>query len=111
MLMGLLRPCLYLPGEDWSGQALSFILRHELTHYRHLDHIWSILRGIALAVHWWNPLVWLAVVYSRRDGELACDEGALKRLGTANGRGMETPCWPWSPPSRSPPTCSASPPP
>ena len=57
------------------------MLTHELTHYRHLDHLWSVLRGVALAVHWWNPLVWLAAACSRRDGELACDEGALRRLG------------------------------
>ena len=57
------------------------MLVHEETHFRHGDHIWSALRGVALALHWWNPLVWLAVVLSRRDGELACDEGALKRLG------------------------------
>ena len=37
------------------------VLAHELTHYNHRDHLWSVLRGAALAVHWWNPLVWLAV--------------------------------------------------
>ena len=81
-LFGILRPAVYVtPGAAESPVILRHVLAHELTHYRHLDHIWSILRGIALAVHWWNPLVWLAVVCSRRDGELACDEGALKELG------------------------------
>ena len=37
-----------------------------------------MLRAAALALHWYNPLVWLAAVLSRRDGELACDEGALQ---------------------------------
>ena len=81
-LFGLLRPAIYVTdaaAED--PKMLRHILAHELTHYRHLDHIWSIFRGIALAVHWWNPLVWLAVVLSRRDSELACDEGALRKLG------------------------------
>ncbi len=80
-LFGVLRPAVYVTARAAeSPEMLRHVLAHELTHYRHLDHIWSILRGIALAVHWWNPLVWLAVVYSRRDGELACDEGALKML-------------------------------
>ena len=80
-LMGVLRPAVYVTEEAAADPAmLRHVLAHELTHYRHLDHWWSVLRGGALAVHWWNPLVWLAVVCSRRDGELACDEGALKTL-------------------------------
>ena len=81
-LSGLFRPAVYVTEEAAADPAmLRHVLAHELTHYRHLDHLWSVLRGVVLAVHWWNPLVWLAVVCSRRDGELACDEGALKRLG------------------------------
>ena len=81
-LFGVLHPAVYLTAKAAENpDILRHVLVHELTHYQHLDHIWSILRGVALAVHWWNPLVWLAVVYSRRDGELACDEGALKGVG------------------------------
>ena len=39
------------------------------------------LRCLALALHWYNPLVWAAVILSKRDGELACDEGTIARLG------------------------------
>lgn len=81
-LMGLFRPAVYVTEEAAADPVmLRHVLAHELTHYDHRDHLWSVLRGAALAVHWWDPLVWLAVVCSRRDGELACDEGALKRLG------------------------------
>lgn len=81
-LTGLFRPAVYVTEEAAASPAmLRHVLAHELTHYNHRDHLWSVLRGAALAVHWWNPLVWVAVVCSRRDGELACDEGALKRLG------------------------------
>ncbi len=81
-LFGLLHTTIYVtPKTAENPVMLRHVIAHEVTHYRHLDHLWSILRGVALAVHWWNPLVWLAVVLSRRDGELACDEGALKRLG------------------------------
>ena len=81
-LFGLFRPAIYLT-EDvvvTDEAVLRHVLVHEETHFRHGDHIWSALRGVALALHWWNPLVWLTVVLSRQDGELACDEGALKRL-------------------------------
>ena len=62
-LVGLFCPAVYVPGEAAANPAtLRHVLAHELTHYSHRDHLWSVLRGVALAVHWWNPLVWLAVV-------------------------------------------------
>lgn len=81
-LFGLFRPAVYVTPETAEDTAmLRHVLAHEYTHFRHGDHIWSLLRCAALAAHWWNPLVWAAAGLSRRDGELACDEGALKRLG------------------------------
>ena len=81
-LFGLIHPAIYVTPEAAADEVmLRHVLAHEYTHFRHHDHIWNVLRSIALALHWWNPLVWLAVVLSRRDCELACDEGALARLG------------------------------
>ena len=81
-LFGVLRPAVYVTPEAAADPAmLRHVTAHEYTHFRQGDHIWSFLRCAALAVHWWNPLVWLAVELSRRDGELACDEGALRLLG------------------------------
>ena len=81
-LFGLARPAVYVTPEATADPVmLRHVLAHEYTHFRQGDHLWSLLRCAALAAHWWNPLVWLAVTLSRRDGELSCDEGALKRLG------------------------------
>ena len=81
-LFGVLRPAVYLtPRTADDPAALRHVLAHELTHYAHRDHIWSALRCLALALHWYNPLVWLAVGLSKQDGELACDQGAVERLG------------------------------
>ncbi len=81
-LFGVLRPAVYLtPGAAEDAATLRHVLAHELTHYAHRDHLWSLLRCLALALHWYNPLVWLAVGLSKGDGELACDEGAVARLG------------------------------
>lgn len=83
-LCGVLRPAVYLtPEAAEDGTVRTHVLSHELTHFRHRDHIWSLLRCLALALHWYNPLVWAAVVLSKRDGELACDEGTIARLGEA----------------------------
>lgn len=86
-LFGLFRPAIYLTPDAAEDQtALCHILAHEETHYRHGDHVWSLLRCLALAIHWWNPLVWLAAVLSRRDGELCCDAATLERLGDGQRR-------------------------
>ena len=81
-LVGLFRPAVYLTPESAADETvMRHVLAHELTHYRHGDHIWALVRCICLCVYWFNPLVWVAAWFNRRDCELACDEGALKRLG------------------------------
>lgn len=80
-LFGLFRPAVYLDSRDLPPARLRHVLVHEYTHYRHGDHIWALVRGVCLAVHWFNPLVWWAAALSRRDCELACDAGAISRLG------------------------------
>lgn len=60
---------------------LRHVLAHEEAHFAHKDHIWSLLRCLALILHWYNPLVWWAAAASRQDGELACDQRALACLG------------------------------
>ena len=81
-LFGLFRPGIYLTPEAAADEcAREYILAHEYTHFRQRDHVWAALRGVCLAVHWYNPLVWLAAYLSRRDCELSCDEGAVRLLG------------------------------
>ena len=81
-LFGVLRPAVYLNEKALQNpDALRFVIAHEQTHARHLDPLWSLLRGVCLTVYWFDPLVWLAAVLSREDGGLACDEGTLRALG------------------------------
>lgn len=81
-LFGLVHPAIYLCEEAaLDPESLSMILQYETCHYRHKDHIWSVLRSLCLAIWWWNPLVWVAAVVSKRDCEMACDEGTLSRVG------------------------------
>ena len=81
-LFGLFHPAVYLtPAAVESPETLRHVLIHETTHARHLDPLWSLLRCVCLVVYWFDPLVWIAAIVSRRDCELACDEGALQQLG------------------------------
>ncbi len=72
----------YVAAETAQDETqLRHVLSHELSHYRHGDWLWSLLRCAALAIHWYNPLVWWAAKLSRQDSELFADAGALSRLG------------------------------
>ena len=84
-LFGLFRPAIYLtPEVAEDDRHREYAIAHEQTHYTHWDMVWSALRCVALALHWYNPLVWWAAVLSREDGELACDEQTIARLGEEN---------------------------
>lgn len=81
-LAGLLRPTIYLTPESTADpQTLNHVLTHELTHLKHWDHIWVWVRCLCLCLYWFDPLVWIAAIASKRDCELACDEAALNKLG------------------------------
>lgn len=56
------------------------MLMHERTHICRGDHIFRLLAFAALALHWYNPLVWLAYTLSGRDMEMSCDEAAVRNL-------------------------------
>lgn len=81
-LAGLV-PAVYLTEDVLQTNSTELILRHELTHLRHLDFLWSLCRTAAVIVYWWNPFIWLAAILSKRDAELACDEAVAAGLSDA----------------------------
>ena len=81
-LAGLV-PAVYLTEDVLQTNSTELILRHELTHLRHLDFLWSLCRTAAVIVYWWNPFIWLAASCSKRDAELACDEAVAAGLSDA----------------------------
>lgn len=81
-LFGFLRPAIYLTPDSAADDALRrHCIAHEQTHYRHGDHLWALLRGICLALHWFDPLAWWSAHLARTDAELCCDEDAIRLLG------------------------------
>ena len=79
-VMGIFRPKIYLP-STLSEQEQGYIILHEQHHVRRGDHIIKVLAFIALCIHWFNPLVWVAFVLSSKDMEMSCDEAVVKKLG------------------------------
>ena len=78
-ILGIIKPKIYLP-FDIGKQELDYIISHERAHIRRGDHIIKPLALAVAAVHWFNPLVWLAFVLLSRDIELACDERVISKL-------------------------------
>ena len=79
-ILGWVRPRVYSP-TGLSPDTRHHILRHERTHLKRRDHWMKLLGFLALSIHWFNPLVWIAWVLLCRDMELACDEQVVKDMG------------------------------
>ena len=77
---GLLRPKIFLPA-GLDAQEQEYILLHEQHHIRRGDHIVKLLAFLALTIHWFNPLVWLAFSLASADMEMSCDEAVIKERG------------------------------
>ena len=80
LTFGAVKPTVVLP-PGLSGVELDCVLAHEGVHAARRDNLWHYAMALALAVHWWNPAVWLMSRLLRRDIELACDRAAVNRLG------------------------------
>lgn len=78
-VLGFVRPRIYLPAA-LDAEARELILLHERAHIRRRDHLAKLLGFAVLAVHWFNPLVWLAFRCFERDMEMACDEAVMRGL-------------------------------
>ena len=82
-VFGVVKPNIYLPMHMDEGTA-AYVIAHERAHLARRDHWWKVLGYLVLALHWFNPLVWVAYILFCRDIELACDEKVVKGLdGTA----------------------------
>lgn len=82
MTLGIFRPVILLGGEAWEERTLRFVLRHELTHFKHGDIAAKWLFALACALHWFDPLVWLMRREAHRNLELYCDEAVVRGLST-----------------------------
>ena len=78
-ILGYLSPRIYLPTRLSSGNR-HYILAHERTHLKTGDHWFKLLAFIALAIHWFNPLVWAAYILLCKDMEMACDERVVQSM-------------------------------
>lgn len=81
-VFGVVKPNIYLPMHMDEGTA-AYVIAHERAHLARRDHWWKVLGYLVLALHWFNPLVWVTYILFCRDIELACDEKVVKGLDGA----------------------------
>ncbi|GBF73825.1 hypothetical protein PA598K_02147 [Paenibacillus sp. 598K] len=84
-ILGLFRPRIYLP-FDLEASARAYVLRHERCHLRRGDHLIKAAAFLVLALHWFNPLVWIAFGRMTRDMEMSCDERVLAESGPGSAQ-------------------------
>jgi len=79
-VVGLFRPKIYLPC-NLGDREQKYIILHEQHHIKRLDHVMKALAFLALAIHWFNPLVWVAFILASKDMEMSCDEAVIRKIG------------------------------
>lgn len=82
LVFGCLRARVLLPIQlKETSDIQKYILIHEFSHIRWCDHIILLLSCLALALHWFNPLIWVARSMMACDIERACDQRVLQKVG------------------------------
>lgn len=79
VVSGIWRPKIILPAyfDIRDEEVLYHVMIHELVHIKRWDMLTKMISMIAVCIHWFNPLVWLAFYLSDKDMESACDERVL----------------------------------
>ncbi|MBQ8509264.1 MAG: hypothetical protein IJ493_05080 [Clostridia bacterium] len=75
-VMGIWKPRIFVP-FGLNDETMRYVLAHERFHIRHGDHAVRLFSYGLLALHWFNPLCWLAYRLMGWDMELRCDEAVL----------------------------------
>ena len=80
MLVGVLYPTVYIPCYEISDDNMRMVLLHELTHYKRKDLLVKWFAIWVNAVHWFNPLCYLACANLSEACEVSCDMAVTKNM-------------------------------
>ena len=77
-VLGFIRPKIYFPLTIDPRQQ-DYILKHEQTHIKRCDYLIKPIAFAVLALHWFNPLIWISYILMSKDMEMSCDEAVLRK--------------------------------
>lgn len=77
-VLGFVRPRIIIPVSLGRGQR-DYILKHEQVHISRYDYLIKPIAYLVLAVHWFNPVVWVSYYLMAKDMEMSCDEAVLRQ--------------------------------
>ena len=79
MAAGIFTPAVLMPEDanQWPLERLRIVLLHELAHVKRRDCLTHVIAQTACALHWFNPLAWIAARHIRTERERACDDLVL----------------------------------
>lgn len=77
-LVGILKNTIILPNNNYTEKELKWIFNHELIHLKRKDNLLKLLMIFALAIHWFNPLVYILRRFFYEQCELSCDEQVIR---------------------------------
>lgn len=87
LIVGLIKPVLYLPHAEMEQEELSYILLHELTHFRRHDLLYKWFAMLVSSMHWFNPLVYIVSRQIDEECEVSCDYAACQSLTEPQKKG------------------------
>ena len=77
-LIGIIKNAIIIPENNYTEEDLKWIFNHELIHFKRKDNILKLLMILALALHWFNPLIYILRRLFFEPCELSCDEQVIK---------------------------------
>lgn len=76
--MGIFKPRIILPSENYTAEEIGFILRHEAVHIKRHDIFVKLVLIVFRCMNWFNPFVYIICKQAFEDMEVTCDEKASK---------------------------------
>lgn len=80
LIIGILKNTIVIPSNNYTEKELKFIFNHEITHIKRKDNLLKLLMIFALALHWFNPFVYILRKFFYEQCELSCDEQVIKNI-------------------------------
>lgn len=91
IVLGFFRPRIIFSDKTHADEDdFRFALAHEMVHIKRKDHFIKALAYFVLALHWYNPIIWICCYMLNEDIEKSCDEAVVGKYGTASKKQYAT---------------------